>query len=97
MFKKNLSVMWAFTEAGIMLHNTENNSFIELNFVEEKIWRFIDGTFQPKEIALLISKENLISDVGELSNVVDRTIEKLKVEGFILQAYADIKREPTQI
>lgn len=76
--------MWAFTETGIMLHNTNNGAYIELKGPEERIWAYLDGSHTIDEVCRLVAVGQPDGLAGA-NSIVEKTIETLQTEGFISQ------------
>ena len=85
MLRKNSSILWTFTDAGIIIQNLESNLFMELDDFQEKIWAFIDGTHTENEIVnyLVVTKNK--TTFSKRKKIVQQTIRILKKNSFIIE------------
>lgn len=86
MLRKKTSILWALTEPGIMIQNLENNHFIELGEVQEKIWSYIDGTHTSDEITEKLRIEFHDQPVHSLQLLVRQTLDYLLESELITES-----------
>jgi hypothetical protein len=81
--RKNTGVLWALTDDGIVLQKMSDNSFYELNIVQEKIWSLVDGTHDEQDIIEKVSETYANIPTGELVSIVNDTLALLHHNGLI--------------
>lgn len=81
--RKNTAVLWALTDDGIVLQKMSDNSFYELNIVQEKIWSLVDGTHDEEDIVEKVSETYANFSTAELVSIVNDTLALLRHNGLI--------------
>jgi hypothetical protein len=87
MLRKNLSVLWAMSDPGIVLQNLNTHTFCELNEIQEKIWAYLDGTHGEQDIIELLTTEFWERSSEDIRIMVETTIELLRENGFIFNSH----------
>ena len=84
LYEKNDSVLWAFTPGGIVLHNFETASYLELEGDEYVAWSYFDGVHTLDEIAGKLSTGRA-RNIRTAMTKVTSTFEKLHKGGFVVR------------
>ncbi len=85
MLKKNLHILWTFSEPGIMLQHMPTNNFFELNEVQERIWSFVDGTHSREHIITKMIMTYPDMPESEIKQITTTTIDDLLENKLINQ------------
>lgn len=84
LYEKNDCVLWAFTPGGIVLHNFQTSSYLELKGDEYIAWSYLDGVHTLPEIAEKLSAGRARGSRTAMTKVT-RTFEKLDRGGFVVR------------
>jgi hypothetical protein len=84
LYEKSDSVLWAFTPDGIVLHNFETSSYLELKGDDYIAWSYFDGVHTLSEIAGKLSSRRGERNKRTAITKVRRALEKLNKGGFVV-------------